>query len=200
MSTPQIQFSPKHPGQKRVAELWDKSQALVITGPAGTGKTSISLALALMRSKKVMLCRPSVSVDEDLGFEPGTLDEKIAPWLSPFTDVLGDMSETRQIYKWRNIETVAIGRLGGRTVKHCTLIIDEAQNATYAQLKSALTRVGDNGRVVLCGDYDQTQIKGSNPLKDIASRLSLVEGAAVVHFLPEYQMRSKFVQRVLEVL
>lgn len=112
MSTPQIQFSPKHPGQKRVAELWDKSQALVITGPAGTGKTSISLALALQRSKKVMLCRPSVSVDEDLGFEPSTLDEKIAPWLSPFTDVLGDMSETRQIYKWRNIETVAIGRLG----------------------------------------------------------------------------------------
>jgi len=200
MTIPSIVFSPKHPGQKRVCEIWKDSQALVILGPAGTGKTSVALAMALKYSTKVVLCRPAVSIEESLGFVPGTMDEKIAPWLSPFTDVLGDISETKYLNKWRNIETVSVGMLGGRTIKNATLIVDEAQNCTYSQLKSALTRVGENGRVVLCGDYDQTMIKGPNPLKDIANRLSLVEGANVVHFLPEYQMRSKFVQKVLEVL
>lgn len=200
MSTPQINFSPRHPGQKRVVELWEKSQALIIAGPAGTGKTAVALAMALKYAKKVILCRPAVPVDEELGFAPGTIEEKLAPWLSPFSDVLGDLSETRYLAKWKNLETVGIGLLGGRTVKNAVLIVDEAQNATRAQLKMALTRCGENGKIVLCGDFSQTQIKGPNPLKDVADRLTLVEGANVVHFLPEHQLRSPFVQRVLEVL
>lgn len=165
-----------------------------------THNTAVALAMALKYAKKVILCRPAVSVDEELGFAPGTIEEKLAPWLSPFSDVLGDLSETRYLAKWKNIETVGIGLLGGRTVKNAVLIVDEAQNATRAQLKMALTRCGENGKIVLCGDFSQTQLKGHNPLKDIADRLTLVEGANVVHFLPEHQLRSPFVQRVLEVL
>jgi len=197
---PEIIFTPKHPGQKRVMEVWNDSQAIVVTGSPGTGKTACALAMALKYSKKVILCRPAVPVDEDLGHLPGTMEEKLGPWLMPFADVLGDISQTHQLHKWRNIETVSVGLLGGRTVKNATLIIDEAQNCTFGQLKMALTRVGENGRVVLLGDYDQSQIKGSNPLKDIATRLTMVKGASVIHFLPEYQLRSPFVQRVLEVL
>lgn len=181
-------------------EVWNESQALVITGGAGVGKTAVALAMALMRSKKVMLCRPAVPLDEDLGHLPGTMDEKLAPWLAPFADVLGDISEARHLHKWRDIEAVSIGLLGGRTVKNAVLIIDEAQNANFNQLRMALTRVGENGKVVLCGDYDQAVVSGKNPLKDIAQRLTMVEGASVIHFPPEYQLRSKFVQRVLEVL
>lgn len=199
---PEIIFRPRHPGQRRVAEVWDESQAIVITGPAGTGKTSISLALALAKSPRVILCRPAVPVDEDLGFIPGDLSEKLAPWLAPFSDVLRDMSSTgATLEKWgKKIEIVSVGLLGGRTIKDATLILDEAQNCTRRQLVMALTRVGENGRVVLCGDYDQSVIPGPCALKDIASRLTSVSGAAVVHFLPEWQQRSEFVKRVLEVL
>lgn len=202
---PEIYFKPRHPGQRRVAEVWDETSALVLTGPAGTGKTACALALALMKSKRVMLCRPAVPVDEDLGFIPGDLNEKLAPWMGPFACVLRDLSVTGPtLEKWgKTIETVSIGLLAGLTVKDCTLIIDEAQSATYAQLKMALTRVGDRGRLVLCGDYEQPArpgLVGTNPLRDVANRLSSVSGAAVIHFIPEWQQRSPFVQRVLEVL
>lgn len=202
---PEIYFKPRHPGQRRVAEVWDESSALVITGPAGTGKTSAALALALLKSPRVILCRPAVPVDEDLGFIPGDLSEKLQPWISPFADVLRDLSaDGATLEKWgRKIEVVSIGLLGGRTVKDATLIVDEAQSATFKQLKMAITRVGEKGRVVLCGDYDQPARPGNvgvNPLKEIANRLTSVSGAAVVHFIPEWQQRSPFVQRVLEVL
>lgn len=196
-----IIFSPRHDGQRKVAEIWDKSQAIVITGPAGTGKTSVALGLALTREPRVILCRPAVAVDEDLGFTPGTIEEKLAPWMAPFLDVLGDLSNVRHLAKLKNVETVSIGMLGGRTIKGATLICDEAQNCSYAQLKMALTRIGEKGRVVLCGDYEQTQLKTKpNPLRDIADRLSLVTGAAVINFLPQHQQRSGFVTEVLKVL
>ena len=197
---PEIVFTPRHAGQRRVCEVWDKSQAIIIIGPAGTGKSSCALAMALKHSSKVILCRPAVAIHEDLGHYPGTLEEKLAVWMGPFTDVLGDVSHANRLHKWRSIEVASVGLLGGRTIKNGVLLIDEAQNCTKSQLKCALTRVGENGKVVLCGDYEQSMLKGPNPLKEVAEKLSLVEGAVVIHFLPEHQQRSPFVQRVLEVL
>lgn len=198
---PEIYFKPRHPGQRRVAEVWDESQAIVITGMAGTGKTSISLALALSKSDRVVLCRPAVPIDEDLGFIPGDLGEKLKPWLSPFTDVLQDMSSGNTLEKWgKKVEVVSVGLLGGRTIKNATLVADEAQNLTYRQIVTALTRVGENGRVVLCGDYDQSVLPDPCPLKIIANKLTAVKGASVIHFDASWQQRSEFVRRVLEVL
>jgi len=196
---PEIHYAAKHEGQKRVAEVWDKSKCIVIVGEAGTGKTSCALGNALSRGENVILCRPAVPVEEDLGFIPGDLNEKLLPWMAPFADVLGTLGG-KKLELWKTIEFVSIGLLGGRTVTDATLIIDECQNATYRQIKMALTRVGKGGRVVLCGDYSQTELTGPNPLRDISERLSQVEGAAVIHFLPTQQLRDPFVRRVLEVL
>lgn len=176
-----------------------------------THNTHSALAHALRdlidrRIRKVILCRPTVACDEDLGFFPGTLEEKLGPWLGAFHDVLGEMSWSSldQFIDGeggRAVEVLPVGMVRGRTVKDAVLIADEAQNLTAAQIKLLCTRVGRNGKVVLCGDPSQSDIRiRPNPLAVAASKLAMVDGVELCKFTLTDQVRDPFVTAVLTAL
>lgn len=197
-------YSPLNPRQHTVRDRWPKSRLLVLTGEAGTGKTTAALGEALSdvfagRTRKVYLSRPVVPVDEEYGFLPGDLQEKFRPWMGAFVDVLGDLSNATLESLAEVVELIPLGMLRGRTLKHGTLIVDEAQNATWNQLVLAGSRCGLGGRVVLCGDPAQSDVTwdGEVPLVRLARRCRRVAAAEWVQFLPADQRRDPFVTEFL---
>ena len=204
---PKIVYWPKNPRQELVREYWEHSKFMILSGEAGTGKTTAALGEALLDivrgiSKKIYLSRPAVEAGERLGFLPGDLKEKFKPWMSAFEDVLGDISDGSLDKLSEFVEMIPIGMLRGRTLKHGTLIIDEAQNCQFAQLVLAGSRCGTGGRVVLCGDTDQSDIdwRGGVPLSDVARRSRVLKNAKWINFLKEDQMRDPFVTEFLEAM
>lgn len=208
-----VTLDPKSPGQKQVVDLWPRSRILFLTGAAGTGKTHISLALALSdalsrRSKdrgRILLTRPMVTVSENLGFLPGTVDEKVQPWLLPFHDVLGQITFTKweQLQQSVEVEAVPIGMLRGRTIRNGVLICDEMQNSSYDQIVCALTRIGPNSRIIFCGDPDQSDLysPAESPLMKVADRLKHLDVVATVHFdARRDQLRDPLVAEILNCL
>lgn len=156
---------PKNESQKKYARLLnDISKKIVIaTGPAGTGKTLLAAEYAVRNFifgeyEKIIFTRPSVSVDEDLGYLPGTLEEKMAPWMRPLYDILYchfTARETANMIEEKVIEICPLGFMRGRTFKNCCIICDEMQNSTAAQMKMLLTRIGEGSRLIITGDLDQ---------------------------------------------
>ena len=137
-------FNALNDSQQIVKIKWHSSRLMILRGIPGGGKTFIALAMALTDIKnksvsKLMVARPAVECGETLGFLPGTLDDKILPWMGPISDVISDMSYAK--LEDFPIEMVSCGMLRGRTVKNATLIVDEAQNLSYAQLKCIVTRI-----------------------------------------------------------
>lgn len=199
-------FVPRNANQKRVREEWGDAKLLILTGPAGTGKTAAAVSMAfadVMRgeSRKVMLCRPMVSVEEDMGFLPGSVEDKITPWLGAVQDTLGSMYSANLESLRGKFEAASVGMLRGRTVFKSTLIVDEAQNSTYQQLVCAATRVGSGGRVVLCGDPAQSDLGITpNPLETFAKRVCKAEGVVWIQFGLADQVRDPFVSRILKLL
>lgn len=202
---PDLRYTPRNDKQRHIREVWAQTRLMVVVGPAGTGKTTAALAEALSdvfagRAERVWLARPVVGVEEELGYLPGDLGAKLGPWLAPFSDVLGDVSNQtleRLKGKW---EPIPVGLLRGRTISRGTLIIDEAQNCTWSQLVCAGSRVGRGGRVVLCGDPDQSDLGASRsdvPLAVLAGRLKKVPGATVVQCTNRDQVRDEFVTAFL---
>lgn len=205
-------WTPKGPAQQIAKENWRNNRIFFFVGPAGGGKTHCALGLALselMRSNtsKLFLSRPQITVDEKYGFVPGTLDQKTAIWFGPLHDVWSQMSgdedwERLEKFLGKRMEMVPVGMLRGRTIKDGTLIIDEAQNLSYAQLVCALTRIGDSGRIIFTGDAQQSDrfTREESPLMDVCRRLKGLEEVAVVHFSAADQQRSELVNKVLERL
>jgi phosphate starvation-inducible PhoH-like protein len=141
-----------------------KSKKIILaTGPAGTGKTLFAtehgVRYFLMGIyDKLIFTRPSVSVDEDLGFLPGTLEDKMAPWIRPIYDVLYQFISPREVtalLEDKVIEIAPLGYMRGRTFKNAWIVADEMQNSTISQMKMLLTRLGENSRLVITGDLDQ---------------------------------------------
>lgn len=205
--------NPKTPGQRRVVDLWHRSRVLFLIGGAGTGKTHISLALALSDALKksakergkIMLTRPMITVEEPIGYLPGTVDEKVLPWLMPFHDVLGQITFTRweELQQSVDVESVPLGMLRGRTIRDGVLICDEMQNSSYAQIKCVLTRIGFGSKIVLCGDTDQSDLFNADesPLMDVANRLEHLDTVSVVYFDPKIdQVRDPLVSDILDCL
>ncbi|WP_026460795.1 PhoH family protein [Schaalia suimastitidis] len=160
---------PKSPGQKAYVDAIDRSTVVFGIGPAGTGKTYLAMAQAVQRLlsgqvRRIVLTRPAVEAGENLGFLPGTLTDKIDPYLRPLYDALKDMLDADALPKLMaagTIEVAPLAYMRGRTLNDSFIILDEAQNTTAAQMKMFLTRLGFNSQIVVTGDTSQIDLPGS---------------------------------------
>lgn len=202
-------YKPRSPAQEKAEELWKKSRIMFFLGPAGTGKTTSALGMAIRDSLKtenaqIWLSRPTIACGESLGYLPGDIDEKLMPWLAPFQDCFGDLSNDTfdNLLKKIDIEAVAVGMLRGRTIKNGFLICDEMQNATAPQIKCVLTRLGKNSKIILCGDTDQSDLYTSkkSPLLDAARKLADLEPVSIIYFSDKDQLRDKLITDILTLL
>ena len=189
----------QNPRQRQFIDACRRAPQVFGVGLAGTGKTFLASAVACDKLldnaiEKIVLCRPAVGVEEDIGFLPGAANKKMAPWVAPFMDVfkerLGTVALNNRI-ETGAIEIVPIAFMRGRTFKNAFIIVDEAQNATLGQLKMILTRVGENSTIVVTGDTTQSDIGERSGL---ATVLEMIERygitAKVIAFRPEDVVRS----------
>ncbi len=179
----QVQLVPKTRNQERlIVALNDDSQHIVIAvGPAGTGKSYLAMLAAIraLRSgqcDRIVLTRPAVGVDDEKhGFLPGDLNAKMEPWTRPLLDILREFYHPKDIARMLDDQTIEISPLAfmrGRTFKNAWIVADEMQNATPNQMKMLLTRIGENSRIVVTGDVEQTdRTTVNNGLLDLGSRL-----------------------------
>jgi phosphate starvation-inducible protein PhoH and related proteins len=200
-------LAPKTVNQRRYIEAIERNDMVFGVGPAGTGKTYLAVAMAIsaLISKKVariILTRPAVEAGERLGFLPGTLQEKVDPYLRPLYDALYDMLEAEKVEKFleRNtIEVAPIAFMRGRTLNDSFIILDEAQNSTPEQMKMVLTRQGFNSKMVVNGDITQIDLPGGkrSGLLDAVDVLRGVEGISFIHFDERDVVRHSLVQRIV---
>lgn len=170
-----VHLLPKNDKQAAYIKALKSCPQVIVTGPAGTGKTFIASTYAatlFMKGEieKIILTRPNVASGRSLGFFPGTMEEKMAPWVIPFTDVLEACmgSEVFAIAsKKRQIDIVPFEVMRGRTFNNAFVILDEAQNTTPSEMKMFLTRIGEDSQVLLNGDIKQSDLKSSSGLKTI---------------------------------
>lgn len=172
---------PKNANQEKYLE-WLKNPAcriLLATGPAGTGKTVFSCEYGLWgllrgQFQKLIFTRPLVSVDEEFGFLPGTIEEKMAPWIRPIYDVLNQYISQKEIdmmMEEKIIEIIPLGFMRGRTFKNAWIVADEMQNSTHSQTKMLLTRIGHGSKMVITGDLEQCDYSYYNGLSDFLQLL-----------------------------
>ena len=198
---------PRSPNQRKYVEAIEQADMVFGLGPAGTGKTYLAVAMAvsaLMAKKvsRIILVRPAVEAGERLGFLPGSLQEKVDPYLRPLYDALYDLMDPLKVDKLLEsnvIEVAPLAFMRGRTLSDAFIIMDEAQNTTNEQMKMFVTRLGNNSRAVITGDL--TQIDLPNPKKsglfEALSVLDGVEGIRFCHFDDVDVVRHQLVQRIV---
>ena len=201
-------LAPKTINQRRYVEAIERSDLSFGVGPAGTGKTYLAVAMAVSallskRVSRIILTRPAVEAGERLGFLPGTLQEKIDPYLRPLYDALFDMIDSEKVEKLleRNvIEVAPLAFMRGRTLNDSFIILDEAQNTTPEQMKMVLTRQGFNSKMVVTGDITQIDLPTGkrSGLNDAVEILRGVEGISFVFFDEKDVVRHALVQRIVK--
>jgi phosphate starvation-inducible PhoH-like protein len=199
---------PKTEGQKAYIDALHKHDLTFCIGPAGTGKTYLAVAAAVSMLKagevrKLVLVRPAVEAGEKLGFLPGTMQDKVNPYLRPLLDALHDMMEFEQIERFMAhdlIEIVPLAFMRGRTLNDALIILDEAQNSTKSQMLMFLTRLGHGGKMVVTGDASQIDLDDprDSGLVDAARRLKRVKGVAFCTLDGADIVRHSLVQRIVE--
>ncbi|MCG8441618.1 MAG: PhoH family protein [Caulobacterales bacterium] len=201
--------SPRTPGQKRLIAAIEESNLALALGPAGTGKTYLAVAKAVEALEKgqvgrIVLSRPAVEAGESIGFLPGDMEDKLAPYLRPLFDALHDRLSGKKLKALMAeglIEIAPVGYMRGRTLNNAFIVIDEAQNCTYAQLKMLLTRLGWHSTMVVTGDPSQSDLDPElSGLRPIAERLAELDGARVVRLDRADIVRHPLVADMLEVL
>jgi phosphate starvation-inducible PhoH-like protein len=201
-------LTPKTLNQSRYMEAIERNDLVFGVGPAGTGKTYLAVAMAVSallnkRVNRIILTRPAVEAGERLGFLPGTLQDKIDPYLRPLFDALGDMLDPEKAEKYREkniIEVAPLAFMRGRTLNDSFIILDEAQNTTPEQMKMVLTRQGFNSKMVVNGDTTQVDLPHGRKsgLSDALEILKGVEGVSFVHFNDRDVVRHSLVQRIVK--
>ena len=196
------------PRQQTYIDALDRHDLTFCTGPAGTGKTYLAVATAVSmlsqgRVRKLALVRPAVEAGEKLGYLPGSMHEKINPYLRPILDALHDMMTFDQLQHLMHcdaIEIMPLAFMRGRTLNDAVIILDEAQNTTRSQMLMFLTRLGRHGKMIVTGDTSQTDLERPNDsgLIDAIRRLRHVAGVAMVTLDPSDIVRHQLVQRVVQ--
>lgn len=203
---PFVKLEPKSENQSLLMHAIRSKNLIFATGPAGTGKTYIAVAMAaeMLASKqidKIILSRPAVEAEgEKLGFLPGEMDEKYAPYIVPVAQIFKERLTSGaydMAIKSGQIEPVPLGFMRGRTFDNAVVILDEAQNTTPGQMKMLLTRVGHNCKVIVCGDLDQSDIQGESGLADAARKTKNMRQADTVQFDMDDCVRSDFAKAIL---
>jgi len=208
LQTSLAQIRAKNSGQRQIVVQFQTHDVVFAIGPAGTGKTYIAVALAIQdlqrqKIKKLILARPAVEAGESLGFLPGDLKEKIAPYLKPLYDALEDMLSRDQLKKYLEqevIEIIPLAYMRGRTLNNACVILDEAQNSTFAQMKMFLTRLGKNSKAIITGDITQIDLPPTSKSGLISSMhiLSDVRGIAFVKLTQDDVVRHPLVKEIIQ--
>jgi len=202
-------IKPRSDGQADLMSAIDTHSLTMAIGPAGTGKTYIAIAKAAEaldkgQIERIILSRPAMEAGESLGYLPGDMAEKMAPYLRPLYDCLGDRmggKKVRQYIEDGTIEIAPIGFMSGRTLNNSFVVIDEAQNCTYGQLKMILSRLGWHSTMVVTGDPKQSDLlDGMSGLDDISSRLEALPNIAVCRLSNGDIVRHPLVAEMLDVL
>lgn len=201
-------IKPRTQGQAEYVESIRNHDLTFATGPAGSGKTYLAVATAVesLRAghvRKIVLVRPAVEAGENLGFLPGDLRAKLNPYLRPLMDALGEMidyDQARSLMEQDAIEVIPLAYMRGRTLNDAFIILDEAQNATIAQMKMFLTRMGERSKMVVSGDETQQDLpRGvTSGLRDAVRRLSNIQGIGIVRLQASDIVRHRLVQRIVE--
>ncbi|HEX7091472.1 MAG TPA: PhoH family protein [Longimicrobiales bacterium] len=199
---------PKSEGQRAYLDAIARNDIVVSIGPAGTGKTYLAVAMAVdalhkNRVRRIILARPAVEAGENLGFLPGDLQEKVDPYLRPLYDALEDMmppDRVRRAIESRTIEIAPLAYMRGRTLSDAFVILDEAQNATTAQMKMFLTRLGLNSRTVITGDKTQIDLprREDSGLLQIERILQGIDGISFVYLDRVDVVRHRLVKEIIE--
>ena len=202
---------PRNYSQKKLSNFLKNPsyRIIVASGPAGTGKTLFSVEEGLKnftegKVDKIIFTRPSVSVDEKLGFLPGTLEDKMAPWIRPIFDIVHNFITPKNLEKLiedKIFEICPLGYMRGRTFKNCWVVADEMQNSTIAQMKMLLTRIGENSKLVITGDLEQNDLFGKNGLDDFLDKIRGRRSDSInsVEFLDKDIEREEVVKEVLDI-
>ena len=201
-------IAPKSPNQARYMEALETFDMVFAIGPGGTGKTylAVSMAVSALLSKQVtriILARPAVEAGERLGFLPGTLQEKVDPYMRPLYDALHDLLEADKLESFLEkgiIEVAPLAFMRGRTLNDSFVILDEAQNTTSEQMKMFLTRLGFNSKAVITGDVTQIDLPDSrrSGLVEAIEIVGKIEGISMVYFDEHDVVRHSLVQRIIK--
>ncbi|MBI1302116.1 MAG: AAA family ATPase [Alphaproteobacteria bacterium] len=202
-------IKPRSDGQAELLQAIKDFSLTLAIGPAGTGKTYLAIASAVEALEKgqierIVLSRPAMEAGESLGYLPGDMQEKMAPYLRPLYDSLGDRlggKKVRQLLEDGTIEIAPIGFMRGRTLNNSFIVIDEAQNCTYGQLKMIMSRLGWHSTMVITGDPDQSDLlEGVSGLSQVADKLDLLKNVAVCRMKQTDIVRHPLVAELLETL
>ncbi len=202
-------FAPKTEGQKKYLDAIEENEMTLCFGPAGTGKTYLAVAMAISFFKRnlvrrIVLCRPAVEAGENLGFLPGTMQDKVNPYLIPLFDALNDLlkfDRVRKLMDQNIIEIAPLAFMRGRSLNNSFIILDEAQNTTNSQMKMFLTRMGRNSRVVVTGDITQVDLEegkrsGFSIALDLLKTIN-EEGIGIIELTDRDVVRHPIVQKII---
>ena len=203
-------YEAKTENQKKYLEAIDNNTIIAAIGPPGTGKTMLAIAKALDYLftknhnggfKRIVLSRPAVEcAGEKLGALPGEIEDKISPFMFPIYDNMRQLiskSELDALIADGRIQLMPLAYARGNTFRHSFVIIDEAQNCQVSQMKCMLTRLDDHSKIILCGDIEQTDIKGKNGLSDAIERLAHISGFSIVEMNIDDIQRNDIVKEIV---
>jgi phosphate starvation-inducible PhoH-like protein len=202
-------ITPRSDGQAKLLDAIDKNNLVCALGPAGTGKTFLAITKAVEALKagkvgRIVLSRPAVDAGENIGFLPGDMEDKLAPYLRPLYDALSDRLPPKTLKHMMQeglIEIAPVAFMRGRTLNNAFVVIDEAQNCTYVQLKMLLTRLGWNSTMIVTGDPAQSDLLPElSGLGTVADKLEEVEDVSVVRLAKEDVVRHPLVAKMLTAL
>jgi len=201
-------ISARTDGQEKLLRAFDRNDIIFAIGPAGTGKTYLAVAMAVHylqneRVRKIVLARPAVEAGESLGFLPGDFKDKVDPYLKPLYDALEDMlpfETLKKLLDQQVIEILPLAFMRGRTLNNAFVILDEAQNATFTQMKMFLTRLGKNAKAVITGDITQIDLpsKKHSGLITSLNVLTGINGISFVHLGKDDVVRHALVKEIID--